>query len=163
MKMQIQFYLLSFSVARFHVKSQASEGSDTKLVISKRRYYKKGRSGGALSRKDLRKTDFYLPGGSTCQCSQLKRKRNKGKYLVMGLKKNDRMVITVLEKYGKTQRRLLKRLKKRPNLCQEGLRGLRALSDEAAAAPRSPNNANSRARSKTKRRKDRKSRRKTSS
>lgn len=115
---------------KIRVQEATVVGSDLKLVANKKKkVFKKG----ALTPKELRDFTVNVENVARCKCRvieelQANSKNNAGSFLVMGTQKNERLVVSFIEKIEKTSADMTKAMDaiRRGKICKAGMKMIAA-------------------------------------
>ena len=131
---------------KIRVKNNVVVDRDMRITaLKKRKIFKKVN----IKKKDLRKMEFYLQNGATCDCDRMETPGGRF-FMIMGRKQGHRLItdfVMVWNKRNKVLRMAMKAIRK-PDICKGDLQVL-------AQPPKTPNKKN-------KRKRDRQSRRRQS-
>lgn len=112
---------------KIRVQEATVVGSDLKLVANKKKkVFKKG----ALTSKELRDFTVNVENVARCKCEVIEElkaansKNNAGSFLVMGTQKNERLVVSFIEKIEKTSADMTKAMEaiRRGKICKAGMK-----------------------------------------
>ena len=109
-----------FPAMRIEMEESIIVGNDLKITSSKKKKIYKLDS---LKPKDVREASVFLENGVDCECSILENsgeKRVKPSLIVMGVKRNNRLIVTSMLAFNRNAKELGKAMKdiKKKNVCR---------------------------------------------
>ena len=104
-------------------------GNDLKLTFKgKKKKYKAGK----ISKKEWKNLAMYVENGANCECTRLNSIGNKDKAIIVGERKDGKVVVTHIFKYEKSSKDLRNAMKaiQKPDTCKKGLGAITEMGDE---------------------------------